>query len=166
MLNCFGITSSEATPQAARPWSKLANERLEEFFSQAWNQSNISVRFKSVGNRLEVWLKELGARRAWVPIEERSDGLRTFVALSAFLASQRLQIPPVLLIDEAENHLHYDAQADLVGDLAEAGQRNAGLLHHALPGLSAHGPRHRHPPSPEEPRSGDVQPDQPGFLDQ
>ena len=39
------------------------------------------------------------------------------MALSAFLASQRLQIPPVLLIDEAENHLHYDAQADLVGVL-------------------------------------------------
>ncbi len=50
-------------------------------------------------------------------IEERSDGLRTFIALSAFLAAKHLAVPPVLLIDEAETHLHYDAQADLVGVL-------------------------------------------------
>jgi len=37
-----------------------------------------------------------------------------FVALAAFLAVRGTRVPPVLLIDEAETHLHIDAQADLV----------------------------------------------------
>jgi len=45
---------------------------------------------------------------------ERSAGLRMFVALVAFLSTRDTKIPPILLIDEAENHLHIDAQADLV----------------------------------------------------
>ena len=94
-----------------------ANENLQDFFSQAWNQSHVSVRFKTNGQRLEVYLKELGRGGPTTNIEERSDGLRTFVALSAFLASQELDVPPILLIDEAETHLHYDAQADLIGVL-------------------------------------------------
>lgn len=44
----------------------------------------------------------------------RSDGLRQFVALVAFVERYAKESPPVLLIDEAERHLHYDAQADLV----------------------------------------------------
>lgn len=94
-----------------------ANETLEEFFSQAWNQARVSVRLKSSGHQVEVYLKELGRGGSVTNIEERSDGLRTFVALAAFLASQEVPVPPVLLIDEAETHLHYDAQADLVGVL-------------------------------------------------
>lgn len=94
-----------------------ANENLEEFYRQAWNQANVAVRLKVDTKRLEVRLKELGRRGAVTNIEERSDGLRTFIALSAFLAAQRLSVPPILLIDEAETHLHYDAQADLVGVL-------------------------------------------------
>jgi predicted ATP-dependent endonuclease of OLD family len=94
-----------------------ANENLEEFYRQAWNQSNVAVRLKVDAKRLEVRLKELGRRGAVTNIEERSDGLRTFIALSAFLAAQHLDVPPILLIDEAETHLHYDAQADLVGVL-------------------------------------------------
>lgn len=94
-----------------------ANENLEEFYRQAWNQANVAVRLKVDGRRLEVRLKELGRRGAVTNMEERSDGLRTFIALSAFLAAQRLTVPPILLIDEAETHLHYDAQADLVGVL-------------------------------------------------
>lgn len=94
-----------------------ANENLEEFYRQAWNQANVAVRLKVDSRRLEVRLKELGRRGAVTNIEERSDGLRTFIALSAFLAAQRLTVPPILLIDEAETHLHYDAQADLVGVL-------------------------------------------------
>ncbi|MGV0874456.1 AAA family ATPase [Mycolicibacterium sp. XJ879] len=94
-----------------------ANERLHDFFTQAWNQSDIAARLKVTDNTIEVWLKELGKGGPVTNIEERSDGLRTFVALAAFLASQPLAVPPILLIDEAETHLHLDAQADLVGVL-------------------------------------------------
>jgi predicted ATP-dependent endonuclease of OLD family len=94
-----------------------ANERLQDFFTQAWNQSEIAARLKVTETTIEIWLKELGRGGPVTNIEERSDGLRTFVALAAFLASQSLAIPPILLIDEAETHLHLDAQADLVGVL-------------------------------------------------
>lgn len=94
-----------------------ANEALLDFFTEAWNQTQIAVRLKVTDTTLEVLLKELGRGGPVTNIEERSDGLRTFVALGAFLASQRLSVPPILLIDEAETHLHIDAQADLVGIL-------------------------------------------------
>lgn len=49
-----------------------------------------------------------------VAIAERSDGLRQYVSLLAFATLEKTEQPPILLIDEAEAHLHYDAQADLV----------------------------------------------------
>jgi len=48
---------------------------------------------------------------------QRSDGLRQFVALRCFTASRETD-NFILLIDEVEQHLHYDAQADLVQMLA------------------------------------------------
>jgi predicted ATP-dependent endonuclease of OLD family len=50
---------------------------------------------------------------------ERSDGLRQFVALIALAAHQPNPVPPILMIDEIETHLHYDAQADLIEVLTE-----------------------------------------------
>ena len=47
-------------------------------------------------------------------MEERSDGLRTYLALVAFLDNKSLRVPPILVFDEAESHLHWDAQADLI----------------------------------------------------
>jgi hypothetical protein len=93
-----------------------ANERLDAFFGQAWNQSNISVRLTLNESGLHAHIYEIESRR-FTRIEERSDGLRAFVALAVFLESQHLDVPPILLIDEAETHLHFDAQADLVGVL-------------------------------------------------
>lgn len=45
-----------------------------------------------------------------------------FVALAAFVATRSTVTSPVLLIDEAETHLHYDAQADLVNMLLTQGE--------------------------------------------
>jgi hypothetical protein len=52
--------------------------------------------------------------RGYTSIAEGSDGQRTFVALLAFTITHSSTIRPILLVDEAETHLHYDAQADLV----------------------------------------------------
>ncbi|QYJ03112.1 AAA family ATPase [Nocardioides panacisoli] len=93
-----------------------ANRRLDEFFGQAWNQSNVSVNIDVNENGLQTHVIDLDTRR-YTRIEERSEGLRAFVTLAVFLGSQELEIPPILLIDEAELHLHSDAQADLVGGL-------------------------------------------------
>lgn len=96
------------------------NDRLRVLFDQAWNQSKVTVRFNVNGKLLEVLLKELHGDGDVTNIAERSDGLKTFVALVAFLASGGHTVPPVLLIDEAETHLHYDAQADLVSVLLKS----------------------------------------------
>ena len=97
-----------------------ANARLRALFARTWNQSNVTVRLNINGQRLEVMLKELHDDGDVTNISERSDGLKTFVALVAFLEAAGHAVPPVLLIDEAETHLHYDAQADLVGALLKS----------------------------------------------
>ncbi len=93
-----------------------SNRRLDEFFGEAWNQSNISVNLDVDERGLLTHVVDMDTRR-FTRIEERSEGLRAFVTLAVFLGSQALEVPPILLIDEAELHLHADAQADLVGGL-------------------------------------------------
>ena len=98
-------------------WEDLldkANRRLTETLSAHWSQVN------NLRVRLNVspppWLKIYVAagEGELYRMEDRSAGLRTFVALMAFLAEIGTNIRPVLVVDEAENHLHWDAQADLV----------------------------------------------------
>lgn len=96
------------------------NDRLRTVFDQAWNQSKVTVRFNVNGSRLEVLIKELHGGGDVTNISERSDGMKTFVALVAFLETGEHAVPPILLIDEAETHLHYDAQADLVSVLLKS----------------------------------------------
>lgn len=90
-----------------------ANKKLEDVFERNWRQARVSVHLSVQGTTLEVFVKNAESGD-FMWIEERSAGLRWFVALCAFLAQQDLVVPPILLVDEAETHLHYDAQADLV----------------------------------------------------
>jgi predicted ATP-dependent endonuclease of OLD family len=92
-----------------------ANRRLREVFDRAWTQSNRSVQMSVDGSTLNVDIRE-GDERV-TAFDERSAGLRIFVALIAFLGDREYSVKPVLLIDEAENHLHLDAQSDLVAML-------------------------------------------------
>jgi predicted ATP-dependent endonuclease of OLD family len=88
-----------------------ANARLAEEFT-AWTQYPIEVRFDNDGNILRIHVSTLGG--GYTALSERSDGLKQFVALISLTAANPGTMPPILLIDEAESHLHYDAQADLV----------------------------------------------------
>ena len=89
-----------------------ANNRLKQLFAVAWKQAKLSVKLTIDGDLLRVSIVEDGENIT--VFDERSAGLRMFVALVAFLATRDTKTPPVLLIDEAESHLHIDAQADLV----------------------------------------------------
>ncbi|MFC5930363.1 hypothetical protein D6T64_16035 [Cryobacterium melibiosiphilum] len=89
-----------------------ANSRMDTIFEGAWKQSNLSVHFELDGDQLRIELMEDGDNVT--VFDERSAGLRMFVALIAFLKVHGSGRLPILLIDEAENHLHIDAQADLV----------------------------------------------------
>ncbi|WP_081843315.1 AAA family ATPase [Mycolicibacterium neoaurum] len=93
---------------------ELANQTLQSKFAQAWNQSNVAAHMKINGVSLEIRIKQDGY--AITRFDERSAGLQMFVALVAFLNLRGQAVPPVLLIDEAETHLHIDAQADLVNE--------------------------------------------------
>lgn len=91
-----------------------ANQTLQTKFSEVWNQSNISAHLKINGASLEIRIKQDG--RNITQFHERSAGVQMFVALVAFLTVKGQTVPPILLIDEAETHLHIDAQADLVNE--------------------------------------------------
>lgn len=89
-----------------------ANKQLEGLFGRVWKQSQLAVKFSVDGAELRINVLEDGENVTM--FSERSAGFRMFVALVAFLARQQTSVPPILLVDEAENHLHIDAQADLV----------------------------------------------------
>lgn len=93
-----------------------ANKKLLEMFGQNWNQQGIAIQVDVQGQILHI--------QATTPedsglsdIGERSDGLRWFAALLAF--SHGWAGRPILLVDEIETHLHYDAQADLINVLSK-----------------------------------------------
>lgn len=96
------------------------NERLREFFLAAWRQRNLSVRLNLEGRSLEIAVEEHDDQHEVIDIAERSDGLRIYIALICFLHAQQVDTNVVLLVDEADLHLHYDAQADLINILSDS----------------------------------------------
>ncbi len=93
--------------------TEQANDRLAQIFREAWQQSPVVVRVHLDGHILRIMVSNQSG--GYSTIAERSDGLKSFVALTAFSAQQAKGTRPmILLIDEAERHLHYDAQADLL----------------------------------------------------
>jgi hypothetical protein len=98
-----------------------ANKQLAVEFRRAWRQSQITVELDVEGTVIHVHIKQ--DDDIVTSLDERSAGLRIFVALAAFIATKPTTVSPILLIDEAETHLHYDAQANLVDVLL--GQREA-----------------------------------------
>jgi predicted ATP-dependent endonuclease of OLD family len=89
-----------------------ANETLEKEF-EAWHQSDLSVALRAQPGGLEIHVRDRETKKH-TRLEERSAGLRSFVALIAFCATHSGGQIPILLIDEAENHLHYEGQANLL----------------------------------------------------
>lgn len=113
-LRALREAATSARPEVAEDLTDTANARLREIFLDAWGQSEIEVRFGTDNTALHLMVKsDQGALHR---IAERSDGLKIFVALISFLVANGAH-RPVLLVDEAEQHLHWDAQADLVGML-------------------------------------------------
>ncbi len=95
-----------------------AEGQITKLIQDSWTQSRLSISLELDGFRLQVLLRS--EEGEYVKVVERSDGLRQFVALLLFLARQPpSECKPILLIDEAESRLHYDAQADLVQVLAK-----------------------------------------------
>ena len=97
--------------------SRRADARLSDVFSSGWRQSVLQVQLRLDRSELRPMIQNTSGR--FTELGERSDGLRIFVALVGYLARKPRDHRPILLIDEAETHLHYDAQADLLRILHE-----------------------------------------------
>jgi predicted ATP-dependent endonuclease of OLD family len=89
-----------------------SNEVLYREIRTAWKQSALTVRLSTDKEVLYVLVGN--AEAGYTNVAERSEGLRRFLSLWVFARSHKASRPRILLVDEAEIHLHYDAQADLV----------------------------------------------------
>jgi energy-coupling factor transporter ATP-binding protein EcfA2 len=130
LLALAGQSLSQILPDSSRRTAvntaqDQATDTLEHIFTNAWKQHPISVKLGFESDRLIILVRDRGPGGQTIAFSERSDGLRTFVALTAFLATRGGSVPPILLIDEADTGLHWDAQADLISVLqtsSEVGQ--------------------------------------------
>lgn len=130
LLGLAGQSLGEVLPNSSRRTAvataqDAATETLEHVFEHAWKQHPIAVKLGFESDRLILLVRDKSPGGQTIAFDERSDGLRTFVALTAFLATRSGEVPPILLIDEAEARLHWDAQADLIAVLqssSEVGQ--------------------------------------------
>jgi predicted ATP-dependent endonuclease of OLD family len=90
-----------------------ARERINRRLKEDWGQSNLKVGFDLVSVE-DVRITVAGKDGRQFDLTDRSDGMRMVLALCAFLAKEGQDPKPVLLVDELERHLHYEAQADIV----------------------------------------------------
>lgn len=88
-----------------------ANRKIQELYEGKWSQSEVKPVLDVNGSILRVFIEN--EQLDTFDLHQRSDGLRQFVALINFLEVEHAE-QPILLVDEAELHLHYDAQADLI----------------------------------------------------
>jgi len=118
-LDLNALVQAVQTSQIARrdTIKNRANIKLADYFKKAWQQSDLKVELNVENKTLRIGLIEDGVHAS--VFDERSAGLRMFVALTAFLAARDSGRATILLIDEAETHLHIDAQADLVQMFAQ-----------------------------------------------
>jgi hypothetical protein len=132
----------EVVQRSDKGWKKTYLEdidnRLKKRAALVWGQSDIEVKVDLDGSLLTILLSMQA--HDFIDLEQHSDGLQQFMSLRAFVWRAEQELKPIVLIDEADLHLHYDAQADLVGvfeEQEEAQQiiyttHSAGCLPHDL----------------------------------
>lgn len=113
-LDLLDKNIDEGNPDRIATQFSNANTRLKNIFDSTWSQSDISIVLSWDKPNIQIMVNQReGEVSEYNMIDERSDGFRQYVALLAFIIKEDAQ-KPILLIDEAELHLHYDAQADLI----------------------------------------------------
>ena len=93
-----------------------ANEELRKLSEGLWSQSDACLYLTVSNGSLDILVEHkegFDAKDRYNNLRDRSDGYRQFVALQIFAFLQSTT-GAILLVDEIEQHLHYDAQADLV----------------------------------------------------
>ncbi|MFC7172204.1 ATP-dependent nuclease [Halobium salinum] len=120
LLELAGVSLAElrkATESGNNPRKaelvKKANEKLRDIYSESWVRDDVVPYIDIQNETLNLYVE---SSEGITPIDQRSDGFRWYVALLAFL-DRTDSNEPILLIDEAETHLSYDAQAQLINVL-------------------------------------------------
>jgi predicted ATP-dependent endonuclease of OLD family len=116
-LNLDELIAAEARKDRARRKGLLeeANGRLKTALG-SWSQSDSRLEFDLEGSRLDILVqneKGFDVRNRFKAFSTRSHGYRQFIALQIFALLKEID-GATLLIDELEQHLHYDAQADMI----------------------------------------------------
>jgi hypothetical protein len=113
------VSAINADAGRRKTWTDRADVAAQERLAE-WRQQGgeLKLSFNIDGRALTLLMKMTDGE--YIAIDQQSDGLRQFIALRALIARQGFTVDPVVLIDEADTHLHYDAQADLVRVLESA----------------------------------------------
>jgi hypothetical protein len=112
-LEAVKAAVAEGDDTRRRGLYEQANETLKERFSSRWSQADIEVSLEIDPSRLLIFMKARGSS-TYARLDEQSDGLRIFLALLTFLYRRAEDQRTILMVDELETHLHYDAQSDVV----------------------------------------------------
>jgi hypothetical protein len=109
------LAGSDGARETLAEEERRVNLRLEQVFG-SWHQRKVSPAVKVLATGIEIVGRDRAAPILDPPMDQRGEGMRMFAALVAFLHAEdgASASAPVLLVDEAEMHLHYDGQADLV----------------------------------------------------
>jgi predicted ATP-dependent endonuclease of OLD family len=90
-----------------------ANKELKREFAKIWVREDVVPEISTDGSTIHILVRtEEKEKRS--KIGQRSEGLRWFIALRSFLEQQKSNKKPIILVDEVETHLSYDAQANLI----------------------------------------------------
>ena len=93
-----------------------ANNKLDNALNGRWSQSAAKIKFELTNNFLNLIVEHPefdNFATKYNNYSDRSDGYKQFMALAVFAILENAE-DSILLIDEADMHLHYDAQADLI----------------------------------------------------
>lgn len=124
LLSLAGLKWNAIKEAAAQPGNPLlanllrkGNRELEQRLHGSWKQATVSVELREQAGALNIFPYDADSD-THSEIEDRSDGFRSFLAMLAFTTRHSAGDRKLILaIDEAERHLHYNAQADLVNVL-------------------------------------------------
>lgn len=110
-------SSIEAGNRAAVEGLMLAaNTKLAEQSAGLWTQSDAKLYLELDGYSIDVLVRNtenFDITDQFSNFSQRSDGYKQFIALQIFTFLKKVD-GAILLIDEIEQHLHYDAQATLI----------------------------------------------------
>lgn len=98
---------------------RRVSSRFNKMIEESWNDKDTRIDLILSGSTIKIYAHHQDGEDL-SPITERSEGFRSFIALLAFVkANSNSLIKPIILIDEIESHLHYEAQASIIKFLSE-----------------------------------------------